>query len=173
MRRRDGCSSLTELGSAAVPPVGEDDHVRGEGSELILYADLACPHCAAAWRNLIELPVRICFRHFPMARKHARGPALHAAAEAAGRQGENGFWSLVDRIYGNLGRQDDPHLWGWVRNLELDLDRFEADRRSAAVQARVRRDFTSGIRAGVTGTPAGFVGGRLIVGDVVEVLQAT
>jgi predicted DsbA family dithiol-disulfide isomerase len=38
----------------------------------------------------------------------------------------------------------------------LDLDRFEADRRSELVAARVRRDFESGVRAGVTATPALF-----------------
>jgi predicted DsbA family dithiol-disulfide isomerase len=43
-----------------------------------------------------------------------------------------------------------------VERLGLDLDRFEADRRSDRVAARVRRDFESGIRAGVTGTPATF-----------------
>jgi len=43
-----------------------------------------------------------------------------------------------------------------VERLGLDLDRFEADRRSEPVQARIRRDFESGIRAGVAGTPAVF-----------------
>jgi predicted DsbA family dithiol-disulfide isomerase len=43
-----------------------------------------------------------------------------------------------------------------VERLGLDLERFERDRHSAQVAARVRRDFQSGIRAGVTGTPAVF-----------------
>jgi predicted DsbA family dithiol-disulfide isomerase len=43
-----------------------------------------------------------------------------------------------------------------AERLGLDLERFEADRRSDAVATRVRRDFESGIRAGVTGTPAIF-----------------
>ncbi len=164
---------MTELGSAAVPPVGEDDHLRGEGAELILYADLACPHCAAAWLKLTELPVRLCFRHFPMASKHARGPALHAAVEAAGQQHEDAFWSMVDRIYGNPGRQDDPHLWGWARELDLELSRFDDGRRSDPVANRVKRDFRSGIRAGVTGTPAVFIDGLLVHQDPVAALKAT
>jgi protein-disulfide isomerase len=106
--------------------------------------------------------MRVCIRHFPMAGKHARGPALHAAAEAAGRQRPEAFWGLCDRIYANLGRQDDPHLWAWARELGLEQERFERERRSLEVEARVRRDFESGIRAGVTGTPAAFVEGRLL-----------
>lgn len=107
--------------------------------------------------------IRLVFRHFPVASKHHRAPALHAAAEAVALQGEErAFWAFADSVYRDQGRIDDPHLWERVRALGLDLDRFEADRRSDAVAERVRRDFSSGIRAGVAGTPAAFVGGRLI-----------
>jgi 2-hydroxychromene-2-carboxylate isomerase len=61
---------------------------------------------------------------------------------------------MVDALYADRGRVDDPHLWERANRLGLDLDRFEADRRSPEVAARVRRDFESGIRAGVIGTPA-------------------
>jgi protein-disulfide isomerase len=145
---------VSDLTSAAVPAVGGDDHMQGEGRELIVYADLGCPHCAAAWVEIRERPARIVFRHFPVASKHPRSPALHAAAEAAGAQGR--FFEMVDSIYADRGRVDDPHLWERVEQLDLDLERFEADRRSPAVAARVRRDFESGIRAGVTATPATF-----------------
>jgi protein-disulfide isomerase len=143
-----------ELTSAAVPPPGPEDHHRGEGPELIVYADLGCPHCASAWVELCAREAAIVFRHFPVASKHPRSPALHAAAEAAGRQGR--FFELVDSLYEDRGHVDDPHLWERVEQLGLDLERFEADRRSEVVAVRVRRDFESGIRAGVTGTPAVF-----------------
>jgi len=130
--------------------------VRGEGETSIVYADLGCPHCASAWEEIARRPARLVFRHFPVASKHPRSPALHAAAEAAGLQGR--FFELVDSLYAERGRVDDPHLWARAERLGLDLERFEADRRSESVAARVRRDFESGIRAGVTGTPALFPG---------------
>jgi protein-disulfide isomerase len=153
---------MADLGSAPVPSVGPDDHVRGTGEEgTIVYADLGCPRCAGAWQRLRERPGRLVFRHFPVASKHPRSPALHAAAEAAGLQGR--FFEMVDSLYADRGRVDDPHLWQRVENLGLDLERYEADRRSIAVRERVRRDFESGIRAGVTGTPALFdVAGKRI-----------
>ncbi|HEX7279022.1 MAG TPA: DsbA family protein [Solirubrobacterales bacterium] len=146
---------MADLGSAPIPPVGPGDHVRGEGEEgLIVYADLGCPHCAAAWERLREEPGRLVFRHFPVASKHPRSPALHAAAEAAAQQGC--FFEMVDSLYGDRGHVDDPHLWERVERLDLDLDRFDVDRRSPRVEARIKRDFRSGIRAGVAGTPAVF-----------------
>jgi protein-disulfide isomerase len=121
---------------------------------LIVYADLGCPHCAADWAELSARTARLVFRHFPVASKHPRAPALHAAAEAAGMQGR--FFEMVDSIYADRGRVDDPHLWERAERLGLDLERFDADRRSSGARNRVRRDFESGIRAGVTTTPAIF-----------------
>jgi len=160
---------MTELTSAALPPIGEDDHVTGEGMEAIVYADFGCPYCAAAWARIRELPLRLCFRHFPMASKHSRAPALHAAAEAAGLQGA--FWEMCDSLYAERGRVDDPHLWERVERWGLDLDRFNAERHSEAVRERISRDFTGGVRAGVAGTPTAFVEGRMLSGDVAGKLR--
>ena len=146
---------MTDLTSASIPPAGPDDHVAGAGEEgLIVYADLGCPRCAGAWQELTERPGRLVFRHFPVASKHPRSPALHAAAEAAGLQGR--FFEMVDSLYADRGRVDDPHLWRRAEDLGLDLERFEADRRSERTEARIKRDFQSGIRGGVAGTPAVF-----------------
>jgi protein-disulfide isomerase len=157
---------MGELTSASVPPIGTGDHVTGEGVGAIVYADFGCPYCAVAWVRVRELPLRLCFRHFPMATKHPRAPALHAAAEAAGLQGR--FWEMADSLYEDRGRVDDPHLWRRADRFGLDLERFERDRRSEAVRERVQRDFESGIRAGVGGTPSAFVEGRLIPDRVAE-----
>jgi protein-disulfide isomerase len=146
---------MSDLSSAPIPPVGPEDHVRGAGEDgLVVYADLGCPRCAGAWGRLAEHPGRLVFRHFPVKSKHPRSPALHAAAEAAGLQGR--FFEMVDSLYADRGRVDDPHLWERAERFGLDLDRFQADRRSEPTQARIKRDFQSGIRAGVAGTPAVF-----------------
>jgi protein-disulfide isomerase len=160
----------TDLTSAGVPPVSADDHVRGDGAEVILYVDLGCPHCAATWARIRELPLRLVFRHFPVRAKHPRAAALHAAAEAAGLQAAESFWSMCDSLFSDQGHQDDPHLWERARRFGLDLERFERDRRSPAVGERVRRDFLGGIRAGVAGTPAAFVAERRLTGDLERVL---
>ena len=160
---------MSELTSTSAPGIGADDHVSGEGREAIVYADLGCPYCAAAWAEIRGLPLRLCFRHFPIAAKHPRAPALHAATEAAGMQGA--FWEMCDSLYADRGRVDDPHLWERAERFGIDLERFNRDRRSERVRARVERDFVSGVRAGVSGTPTAFVEGRRLEGDLIEALR--
>ena len=67
---------------------------------------------------------------------------------------------MHDSLFEDQGHLDDPHLWERAERLGLDLDRFEADRRSEAVAERVERDFRTGIRAGVATTPTLFVDGE-------------
>ena len=139
---------------------------------MVVYLDLACPRCAGSWARIRSLPLTVCVRHFPLASKRPRSPALHAAAEAAALSGEDAFWSLWDSILADRGRVDDPHLWERARAAGLDVESFDRDRRSEAVAERVRRDFRTGIRAGVTGTPSAFAAGAALRGDVVAELAA-
>lgn len=159
------------LGSAAVPEPDGDDHVRGSGPAAIVYFDLACPRCAVTWAEIASLPLTLCVRHFPVASKRPRSPALHAAAEAVAIQSEEAFWRFWETLVSDRAHVDDPHLWARVEDLDIELDRFEADRRSDAVAARVDRDFRSGIRAGVTATPAAFADGAIVNGDVAVALR--
>ena len=145
------------LRSAPVPAPGEDDHRRGATGRplLIEYADFECPFCAALHARLAAADVELVFRHFPVSAGHPRALAAACAAEAAGLQGR--FWEMHDALLADHARLEDPHLWRRAQTLGLDLERFDADRRSDAVHDRVRRDLRSGVRAGVVGTPALFL----------------
>jgi protein-disulfide isomerase len=164
---------MTELGSAPLPPLAPDDHVRGPADAplVVEYADFECHFCRLAHARLDPLPLRRAFRHFPVRSKHPRAWATACAAEAAALQGR--FWEMHDSLYGDQGRLEDPHLWARAEHLGLDIDRFDADRRSEEVLARVKRDFDSGIRAGVATTPTLFVAGRLHAGVPSDDLLAT
>jgi protein-disulfide isomerase len=157
---------LSDLGSAPVPGLSEDDHVRGPaGAPLVIeYADFECPFCAAVTVKLADARLQRAFRHFPVRSSHPRAWAAACAAEAAGMQGH--FWEMHDMLFADQGRLEDPHLWERATKLGLDLERFDADRRSEPVIQRVRRDFESGVRAGVVTTPTLFAGGRKYAGHV-------
>jgi hypothetical protein len=63
---------------------------------------------------------------------------------------------MHDALLEDAARLEDPHLWSRARELDLDLERFDADRRGEAAEKRVNEDFRGGIRAGVVTTPALF-----------------
>jgi protein-disulfide isomerase len=157
---------LSDLGSAPVPAPSGEDHLRGPTNHplVIEYADFECPYCAAVSVKLARLELRRVFRHFPVRSSHPRAWPAACAAEAAALQGR--FWEMHDALFADQGRLEDPHLWERARTLGLDLDRFERDRRSAEVRARVRRDFESGVRAGVVTTPTLFASGQMLAGNI-------
>jgi protein-disulfide isomerase len=155
---------VRDLGSAPVPPLGDEDHVRGPADAplVIEYADFECPYCAALHVRLIDRPLRRVFRHFPVKTSHPRAWPAACAAEAAGLQGR--FWEMHDLLFADPARLEDPHLWDRAGRLRLDTERFDRDRRSDAVRDRVRRDFESGVRAGVVTTPTLFLSTGVVAG---------
>jgi protein-disulfide isomerase len=157
---------LTDLRSAPVPGPSEEDHVRGPyGTPLVLvYADFECPYCAVEAQKLARARLRVAFRHFPVRTSHPRAWPAACAAEAAGLQGR--FWDMHDLLFADQGRLEDPHLWARARSLGLDLERFETDRRAAAVVARVRRDFEGGVRGGIVTTPTLIAGEARYAGRI-------
>ena len=55
-----------------------------------------------------------------------------------GRGLQGRFWEMHDALFADQGRLEDPHLWARAERLGLDVARFDADRRSDAVMARVK-----------------------------------
>jgi protein-disulfide isomerase len=127
---------------------------------VVVYGDYECPFCAAFEARLDAFEV--CFRHFPVRSAHPRAHAAACAAEAAGLQGK--FWEMHDALFADQARLDDPHLWARAEALDLDVARFDADRRSEAILAVVKEQFRGGVRAGVVTTPTAFAEGRIYPG---------
>jgi len=157
---------VNELTSAPLPDLSLDDHLRGpsDAPVAVLYSDFECPYCGALAAKLRGVRLRVAFRHFPVRTSHPRAWAAACAAEAAGRQER--FWEMHDLLFSDQGRLEDPHLWERARALDLDLERFDADRRGAEVQARVRRDFEAGVRGGIVTTPTLIAAGARYAGRI-------
>jgi protein-disulfide isomerase len=158
-------SAPFQLGKLVVP-VGPDDHVQGPANApvtLVEYGDYECPFCGEAFVVVQEVQalfgdtLRFVFRNFPLTSVHPHAREAAFAAEAAGMQGA--FWPMHDRLYENQDALDVPDLVAHAEALGLDMEAFERDFGSSAVQERVRRDFLGGVRSGVNGTPTFFVNG--------------
>ena len=149
-------------------PIDEHDHVAGPFDaplELVMYGDFQCPYCVAAQsivrrvRERLDGRLRFVFRHLPLTEVHPDAERAAEAAEAASLQGS--FWEMHDALYANGGRFGESDLAALAVRIGLDLERFRAELAAGAYTARVQRDVDAGRAAGVTGTPAFFVNGRL------------
>jgi protein-disulfide isomerase len=141
------------------------DHVRGpEGEPLILvYGDYECPYTRKAMRQIealqaAEPSIGFAYRHFPLTEIHPHALAAATAAEAAALQGR--FWDMHDLLFHRQKALADPDLASYAEELGLDVVRFERDRATEDVLARIARDVDSGTAAGVRGTPWLFIGGE-------------
>jgi protein-disulfide isomerase len=79
------------------------------------------------------------------------------AAEAAGEQGK--FWEMHDTLYENQSALAPEELVGYAKHLHLDVADFTAELTAHAHAKRIRKDFLSGVRSGVNGTPTFFING--------------
>ena len=147
------------------------DHVRGpEAAPLLVeYGDYECPYSRQAFREIeraerrLASGVRFVFRHFPLTEIHPHALAAAAAAEAAATQDR--FWDMHELLFHRQNALEDEDLRRYARDLGLDVDRFDEDRASEAVFARIRRDVESGLDSGeVRGTPTLFVNGSVYRG---------
>ena len=158
-------------GSRLVLPVGARDHAQGSAAAavtLLEYGDFECEYCAEAFPVVKEVnrwlrgALRYVFRHFPVAERHPNALRAAEAAEAAGAQGR--FWEMHDLLCERSPALDAVHLNDYARELGLDLERFGREMREHTHRGKVREDFTSGVRSGVSGTPAFFINGERYTG---------
>jgi protein-disulfide isomerase len=142
------------------------DHVRGPSSAplIVEYGDYECPYSRQAFRAIEHVEgqmngeVRFAFRHFPLTEIHPHALAASAAAEAGALQDR--FWEMHTLLFDRQSALDDEDLEGYATELQMDLERFEADWPSDRILSRIRRDVASGEASGeVLGTPTLFIDG--------------
>ena len=165
-------------------PVTAEDHIVGDPDAevtLLEYGDYECPHCGRAHPIVKRVQqrfgprLRFVFRNFPLTQAHPHAQTAAEAAEFAGTHGR--FWEMHDRIYENQDRLGLPLLLALAEELGLDPQALRDALTAGTFESRVRRDFMSGVRSGVNGTPTFFVNERRHDGpwefeDLVRALEA-
>ncbi len=135
--------------------------------ELIEFADFQCPYCQAASptvRRILETygdRIRFVYRNFPLSSHPQARPAAEAA-QCANEQGR--FWPYHDRLFDQPNKLSDAELKQTAVELGLDAARFNKCVDEHRYRSVVEADAQDGVEAGVTGTPAFFVNGRLLSG---------
>ena len=116
------------------------------------------------------------YRHFPIDDHHPFAREAGEVAEAAAAQGA--FWPMHDALFALRGSLARPAMLKAAKGLGLDTARIERELDQHVHAARVEADFQSGLRSGVTGTPAFYAGGEPVsgafdAGSLVDALRAS
>jgi protein-disulfide isomerase len=151
------------VASAGGPTRGSDK----AAVEIIEFSDFQCPFCLRADPTVRQVlstygdRIRFVYRHFPLPNHPNARPAAEAAACAAN---QNQFWAYHDRLFANQSRLQDADLKQHAADLGLDTALFNACVDGHKMKARIDDDLEAGREAGVDGTPAFFINGRMLSG---------
>lgn len=156
--------------SYAVPTEGRPQ--KGLDTALVTiveYSDFECPYCRKVLPSLTQIQekhgdnVRVVFRQQPLPMHKNAVPAALAAL-AAHQQGK--FWEMHDALFAKAESRslNEETYVALAQQLQLDVEKFNADRKSPAMQELIAGDQAIAMQFGAGGTPAFFVNGRFISG---------
>jgi protein-disulfide isomerase len=135
--------------------------------EVIEFADFECPYCLAASPTVNRVletygdNIRLVYRNFPL-QNHPRARPAAEAAQCANEQGK--FWAYHDRLFGEPGKLSDADLKQTAAALGLNAPQFNKCVDDRKYRDVIETDGKAGTEAGVSGTPAFFINGRLLSG---------
>jgi protein-disulfide isomerase len=152
-----------------VAATGPSKGPEGAPVTIIEFSDFQCPYCSraeATVKDLLELEkykgkLRLVYRDYPLA-NHNLAPKAAEAAHCAGDQGK--YWEMHDRLFAGAPKLEVNDLKAYARDLKLDEGRFTKCLDSGEKAKVVADHFKAGNDAGVRGTPAFFINGRLLSG---------
>lgn len=158
--------------SVLIPQVSTDDHYLGKlGAKITLveYGDFECSICKLSYPILLQMQKELneeclfVFRYFLLKKKHPHALIAAKAAEAADKQGM--YWKMYDALF----RFDKPLILENINNLaeqiSLNLGQFQSDMQNPAIEEKIEKDFISGLKSDVNGTPCFYINGERFDGD--------
>jgi protein-disulfide isomerase len=147
--------------------VSAEDHMQGDLAaecSLVEYGDYECPHCGHAYpivkrlQNHFAKRVSFVFRNFPLSEIHQWAEPAAEVAEFAGGLGK--FWEMHDLLFENQESLSNALFLELADRLDLSPSQLQAAVTKQRYRARVRTDFSGGVRSGVNGTPTFFINGQ-------------
>ena len=134
---------------------------------IVKFEDFHCPFCKEVQATFAKLlsrygeRIKLAHRDYPIDQLHPQARKAHEAARCAMEQDR--FWAYHDVLYAKSPAQPEQ-LKLYAQEARLDMPAFEQCLSSGKYQAAVQKDIEEGKRAGVMGTPAFFINGRLLSG---------
>ncbi len=135
---------------------------------IVEFSDFQCPFCKQVVSVLSQVleqypgRVKVAFRDFPIPSIHPHAEKAAEAAHCAEEQGK--FWEYHDLLFAKQDELSTENFVDYARSLGLKADAFQACLESRRQKGRVEENHADGMKAGVSGTPAFFINGRLLSG---------
>jgi len=137
---------------------------------IVEFSDFECPYCSGLLGTIRNIQqnysdqVRLVYRQFPLVNLHPNARKAAEASLCANQQGK--FWEMHDLMFEDQTGLSVEALEEKAQSLGLDEAAFQKCLNSAQIAELVQADVRAGAVAGVTGTPALFINGRALVGNV-------
>ena len=135
---------------------------------IVEFSDYECPFCVRAEPTVKEVldaypgKIKLVYRDYPLP-MHKQAPKAAEAAHCAGDQGK--YWEMHDKLFAANGKLAPADLKASARQISgIDAGKFDQCLDSGSKAAEVEKNRKAGEDAGVSGTPAFFINGRLLSG---------
>lgn len=134
---------------------------------IVEFSDFECPYCSRANEALTKVEetygdkVRIVFRDYPLP-FHPNAKKAAEAGHCAAEQGK--FWELHDKMFANQKALGVDELKGYAKDAGVDSAKFDACLDDGKMAEAVAKNQAAGEEAGVSGTPAFFINGKMLAG---------
>lgn len=134
---------------------------------IVEWSDFQCPFCSRVVPTMKQVEerykdkVRVVFRQYPL----PMHPQAQKAAEASLCANEQGkFWQYHDALFADQQALAVDQLKSKAAGMGLDATKFNECLDSNKHAKTVKDDMREGSLAGVSGTPAVFINGRMLSG---------
>ena len=134
---------------------------------IVEWSDYQCPFCKRAHPTVEQLlteykdKVRFVYADYPLSFHKQAWPAS-VAAHCAADQGK--FWEMHKNLMEAQGDLSPADLAKRATDIGLNAETFGTCLDSKKFDTRIQNSFNDGMALGVTGTPAFFINGRMLVG---------
>ncbi len=143
---------------------------------IVEFSDFQCPFCqryfkqtyAKIMENYVDTgKVYYVFKNFPLTSIHPQAVGAANAAACAGDQGS--FWPMHDLLFEHQDQwagnnKANEVFMSFADQIGLDKDVFQSCLENEQFSDVIFADLQEGVAAGVTGTPAFFINGKLLSG---------
>ncbi len=141
---------------------------------IVEYSEFQCPFCKRGFDTIenqvlknYEGKVKFYFKHFPLP-FHPWAMPASIAAECAQVQKAEAYWKIYESLFNHQAEINPQNVkeksTEYLKDTGIDMAKWGTCYDNKETAAKVNAEHDEGAALGVTGTPAFFINGRMLVG---------